>query len=333
MQRVQRQDWIDVARGIGIILVVFGHVLRGTVKAGIVPDTSATQWVDFGLYTFHMPLFFFLAGLNLPGSLRRGRVPFLQAKLWTIGLPYVIWTFIQGSVMILLAQDINTHVTPADLLAFPYRPLGPLWFLYALLICHVLAAMIPDRRLFAAIAAAGFVIFFRLPEVPSLALTLHNLPFYLAGAYAGHAVAAWRTPVSLSGIALIWTGFALAVVGAWTVSGFSPMALAALPACCLGILGVVWVSKRIGGGALATVGLLSLSIFVMHSLAAAGLRVAMTRLHVPPDPMVYLISGTAFGILGPMLAHRLLARWNTLSVLGLGAPPWRYRIAVSDTAR
>ena len=42
-----RADWIDVLKGIGIILVVIGHV---NTKGFLV------QW----LYTFHMPLFFAL---------------------------------------------------------------------------------------------------------------------------------------------------------------------------------------------------------------------------------------------------------------------------------
>ena len=44
-----RADWIDVLKGIGIILVVIGHV---NTKGFLV------QW----LYTFHMPLFFALSG-------------------------------------------------------------------------------------------------------------------------------------------------------------------------------------------------------------------------------------------------------------------------------
>ena len=47
-----RADWIDVLKGIGIILVVIGHV---NTKGFLV------QW----LYTFHMPLFFALSGYIL----------------------------------------------------------------------------------------------------------------------------------------------------------------------------------------------------------------------------------------------------------------------------
>jgi len=46
---MQRQQWIDVLRGIGIVLVVWGHVYGG---------------YSFDLiFLFHMPLFFFLSGM------------------------------------------------------------------------------------------------------------------------------------------------------------------------------------------------------------------------------------------------------------------------------
>lgn len=44
-----RECWIDVAKGIGIILVVLGHVTRNENLIRII-------------YSFHMPLFFFLGG-------------------------------------------------------------------------------------------------------------------------------------------------------------------------------------------------------------------------------------------------------------------------------
>ena len=46
----QRLDWVDVARGIGIIAVVVGHVwTRGPLRDA--------------MYSFHMPLFFLLSGM------------------------------------------------------------------------------------------------------------------------------------------------------------------------------------------------------------------------------------------------------------------------------
>ena len=44
-----RLEWIDKAKGIGIILVILGH-------------TICPPNIKFWLYSFHMPLFFFLSG-------------------------------------------------------------------------------------------------------------------------------------------------------------------------------------------------------------------------------------------------------------------------------
>jgi polysaccharide biosynthesis protein PslL len=67
-----RLEWIDVLKGIGIVAVVFGHVVPGTAH-----DVT---------FLFHMPLFFFLAGClhkaceprrQLEKSAKRLLVPYL----------------------------------------------------------------------------------------------------------------------------------------------------------------------------------------------------------------------------------------------------------------
>lgn len=45
----KRIEWIDISKGLGMLLVIAGH-------------TIALKYSSI-LYTFHMPLFFFLSGL------------------------------------------------------------------------------------------------------------------------------------------------------------------------------------------------------------------------------------------------------------------------------
>lgn len=59
-----RIDWQDSARGFGILLVVYGHVVRGLFQSDILTSPAWAR-ADFAIYTFHMPLFFFLSGLNV----------------------------------------------------------------------------------------------------------------------------------------------------------------------------------------------------------------------------------------------------------------------------
>nr|WP_276330832.1 acyltransferase family protein [Serratia inhibens] len=58
-----REAWVDYAKGIGIILVVFDHVNRGLYSANIHLSESFYQLTDSVIYSFHIPLFFFLSGL------------------------------------------------------------------------------------------------------------------------------------------------------------------------------------------------------------------------------------------------------------------------------
>src|SRR5579863_2710266 len=89
-----RVGWIDAARGIGITLVVFGHTMRGIRDAGLMTWSPAARFVDAWIYTFHMPLFFFLSGMFLMRSLRRGIKTFLLEKLRTVAYPYFLWSII-----------------------------------------------------------------------------------------------------------------------------------------------------------------------------------------------------------------------------------------------
>jgi hypothetical protein len=62
-RRSTRVMLVDTAKRFGIILVVFGHALRGLVSANVMTWAPAARFVDVGIYAFQMPLFFFLSGV------------------------------------------------------------------------------------------------------------------------------------------------------------------------------------------------------------------------------------------------------------------------------
>ena len=69
----KRIEWIDTAKGIGLICVILGHMR--------VPYLST--WI----YTFHMPLFFFLSGAVFSGRKYSFR-EYVKRKLKSLVLPY-----------------------------------------------------------------------------------------------------------------------------------------------------------------------------------------------------------------------------------------------------
>lgn len=119
-----RIGWIDLAKGVGIILVVFGHVIVGMRAAGLGSENTWMVLAQKVVYSFHMPLFFFLAGLNVEHSLRkRGAKGFFIEKALTIGYPYVVWSVITGTMQSLGKGYVNSQITNSDILAIIWRPL------------------------------------------------------------------------------------------------------------------------------------------------------------------------------------------------------------------
>lgn len=83
-----RVAWLDIAKGMAIILMVLGHTS--------IPETASKF-----IYAFHMPLFFIASGwvtrwdkLKLP--------QFIVHRLRTLMLPFSIY-----SVIVLIISNIN----------------------------------------------------------------------------------------------------------------------------------------------------------------------------------------------------------------------------------
>lgn len=86
-----RETWVDYAKGIGIILVVFGHANRGLYSSGIYISPEIYHYLDNIIYSFHMPLFFFLSGLFFVSSIKtslRGYFYGVRLKMLYIHMLY-----------------------------------------------------------------------------------------------------------------------------------------------------------------------------------------------------------------------------------------------------
>lgn len=91
-----RIPWLDTAKGLGLLCVIFGHLQ--------VPYLST--WI----YTFHMPLFFFLSGIVFSGEKYSFR-EFLLRKIKTLVIPY----FVLGSgILLFYCADFARRGLPAS---------------------------------------------------------------------------------------------------------------------------------------------------------------------------------------------------------------------------
>lgn len=85
----QRIEWIDIAKGLGILCVFFGHFSVGTVQL----FNIQTQLPKFLVYSFHMPLFFFLSGYCFSKKHVDFKT-FAIKKFTSLMIPYITFSII-----------------------------------------------------------------------------------------------------------------------------------------------------------------------------------------------------------------------------------------------
>ena len=58
-KQTARIDWVDVAKGLGMFLVFYGHLVQEFISPNVPVAVEQMRWI----YSFHMPFFFFLVGV------------------------------------------------------------------------------------------------------------------------------------------------------------------------------------------------------------------------------------------------------------------------------
>lgn len=174
MTAKKRLLWLDMAKGLAILTVVLGHCMS---------DTTGLHDI---IYSFHMPLFFALAGYTMRpkprkdvalGSARRLLVPYFAVCAILLAFAFVPPSSInsnldtQRPVPVVLVEILYASGQEGVVAGHTYQAIGALWFLPCLfwgrlIVNEVLlrteglagAARIVQPALILAVTALGFAI-------------------------------------------------------------------------------------------------------------------------------------------------------------------------------
>ncbi|WJF90907.1 acyltransferase family protein [Paraburkholderia bonniea] len=127
----QRIDYVDAMKGVGIILVVFGHMLING------QDWISDRIFDY-IYLFHMPLFFFISGFLFKPERHPFLLPFAAARFRSIILPYLIFTFFSVALFLPQAHRVTPIMLDIIMAKRQQMPFNEaLWFLPALFVVEI----------------------------------------------------------------------------------------------------------------------------------------------------------------------------------------------------
>ncbi|GAB2624779.1 acyltransferase family protein [Pseudactinotalea suaedae] len=312
-----REDWVDVAKGIAIVLVVGFHAVVFPANLGLVQD-----WRGFAalLDTFRMPLFFFTSGLFAAPVLRRS-----LRELWRTRVARLLWLFVLWSVLwfavFYAAPPLGTSRVsqrPEELLLMLVSPNQNTWYVYALAL-YLLAAW-GLRRLpvavqisLAALLAVAFDVGLLDAANGAVDRMGRGFVWFLVAVHLGPGVCAlaprvrWWHPL----LALGLYGGAAALVAAHGVIGapfvrLTLAALAVLGGCAL----AVTLSRVAALDWLRALGRRTLGVYLLHFyvilgvcllLAPVAAQVAAWRVFNLALPVLL----TVLAVLVSLAVHRL----------------------------
>lgn len=325
--------WINIAKGLGIILVVVGHFNPGNAP-------QFWQTLNTFIYTFHMPLFFFISGYlykhsegnyinNLKIKIQRLGIPFI-----TIALVFFFVKFISG-YFVTLDFPVNIH-SIVKLLDNPMKSYVPLlWFVHALIGIFLIYPII--RSIFNACAAFSITLTTAIfihginINTPFFSHAIQNMPYFALGVVCMEI----QTLKNIDFLESEWTFLSLFIVMIIFSLIFRDVGTFSVTTLCikyfqgiLGIVSVVSLSMALGKKYQATkvvaievIGICSMSIYLFHTLFESAIRILFTsQLSSLKTPFLMIaLLAVMSGLFLPMVIEiAVLRKSKLLSLLFLG---------------
>lgn len=200
LMALKRIEWVDTAKGIGIILVVFSH-------SGL---PTNLQWL---IFSFHMPLFFFLSGFTSKMKAAPDFASFVKKKFNALIIPYFYFSLIVLIGYFFLTQHHLFVPFLKQTIFFGWNGIA-LWFLVVLFCTEILVysmnTLRKKWRYFFFLLSALLFYYSSLNEVKlpyKLDVVMVATLFFAAGQGFQYMIAAPRKALSTTSLIILTLGF------------------------------------------------------------------------------------------------------------------------------
>ena len=315
----ERVRWIDIAKGLLIVFVVIGHVVAAYRSAGMLNDSRWFTFLFTFPYTFHMATFFFVSGLlnSWTGTRRLSVLRCIRKRIITYGIPYVLFSVLQCVVKVILSAYANNKIGVSDLLLIIWRPLGYLWFIYALMFMVIINDVIAEnkRKILMPIACILYIMQYFVSGKMGTSFTdliisdfMRFYIYFVLGVLFGQKYVRW-----LQSIVHKWRGLcvclAISLFGSGIIQMFpsSKNFVSSLILAFTGGTVILLISIMIDKNHyLESLGTLSMPIYLLHDYFVVAGRIAMNKAGIPLfGGIIPIIVCTFIGVFLPILVYRI----------------------------
>lgn len=304
MSRVKE---VDISKGIAIILVVYGHVILGLHSAGLWNNVNYRLQYSF-IYGFHMPLFFFLSGLFIKDWIEKDQKNAMVTKANRLLRPYLIWSIVQGIIMIVLSSSTNSKNSWQLLAKIPTEPFSQFWYLYDLfflfLIYYVVIKKFKISEMWLLVIAALIAPFaFYINFWQSFRIFYYLLFFVLGSVFWQHKEILIRMPIFVCAFVFILLNMLFFF---WHTNSLITH-IGGVFIALSGIALVISCAHHIQSNILSKIGQLSMPIYLIHIISLAGVRISLLKIGIT-NIYIHVVLGFLFGIIIPLLVYMILRK-------------------------
>lgn len=325
MSDTKRLSWIDIAKGISIILVVMMHSAYGVgAETG---ETGFLHWIIAFATPFRMPEFFLISGLFLSQVIGRDWTRFADRRIVHYLYFYALWAVLQILFKVALVEADPMAALSAIAWAV-IEPYGVLWFIYMLAIFSAVSKLLHTLKVphWAALAA-GAALQIAPAVTPSLAI--NEFTEYFVYFYAGYALApmifktvayAMERPLLALGAIAVWAvanGLLVFSSGYQVLPDHTEMGLAALPGLRLALALIGSMALCVTAGLLSKLAFMdwlrwfganSIVIYLSFSIPMGVTRVVLLKLGFITDTGLLSFIVLSVALVSPLVLYLIIQK-------------------------